>query len=110
MLDFGANWKVKEVESDPEAEVVDIYVDYIWSEKIYDYAPPRRWRHLDTMQFKMFVNCSLPRVEEDDGKVKTLTPPWADKHERHTKLFEGAVISLLQATKNQTQTACLDEV
>jgi transposase len=107
LLDFGADWKVKEVESDPETEEVDIYVEYIGGEKIYDYAPPRRWRHLDTMQFKTFINSSLPRVEGEDGKVKTLTPPWAERHERHTKLFESAVISLLQATKNQTQTANL---
>lgn len=106
LLDFGADWEVKKVESDQEADEVDIYVEYIGREKIYDYAPARRWRHLDTMQFKTFINASLPRIEVE-GKVKTLTPPWADRHERHTKLFEIAVISLLQATKNQTQTANL---
>ena len=106
LLDFGADWEVKKVESNQEADEVDIYVEYIGREKIYDYAPPRRWRHLDTMQFKTFINSRLPRIEVD-GKVKTLTPPWADQHERHTKLFEIAVISLLQATKNQTQTANL---
>ena len=39
--------------------------------------------------------------------MKTLAPPWADKHERHSYLFENLVIKLLQATKNQTQTANL---
>jgi transposase len=107
LLEFGADWRVKEVESDSQTEEVDIYVEYVGSEKIYDYAPWRRWRHLDTMQFKTFINSRLPRVAGKDGKIKTLTPPWAEKHERHTKLFESAVISLLQATKNQTQTANL---
>jgi transposase len=106
LLEFGADWRVKKVESDQDADEVDIYVEYIGREKIYDYAPARRWRHLDTMQFKTFINATLPRVEVD-GKVKTLIPPWAEQHERHTKLFESAVISLLQATKNQTQTANL---
>ena len=107
LLDFGVDWKVKEVESNPENCEVDIYVEYIGREKVYDYAPPRRWRHLDTMQFKTFINASLPRFELPDGKVKTISVPWADKHARHTFLFESAVISLLLATKNQRQTANL---
>ncbi len=107
LLEFGADWKVKEVESDFETEEVDIYVEYVGTAKIYDYAPSRRWRHLDTMQFKTFINASLPRIKDELGEVKTLIPPWAERHERHTKLFESAVISLLQATKNQSQTANL---
>ncbi len=39
------------------------------------------------------------------GKVVTIVPPWASKHERHTHLFEHAVIDVLLATKNQTRTA-----
>jgi transposase len=106
LLDFGDEWVVKEVRTNLESNEVDIYVEYFGKEKIYDYAPARRWRHLDTMQFKTFINCRLPRAKID-GKVKTLAPPWADKHERHSYLFENSVIQLLQATKNQTQTASL---
>ena len=106
LLDFGDEWVVKEVRTNLESNEVDIYVEYVGKEKLYDYAPERRWRHLDTMQFKTFINCRLPRAKID-GKVKTLSPPWADKHERHSYLFENSVIKLLQATKNQTQTASL---
>lgn len=107
LLDFGDGWIVKEVLTNLETNEVDIYVEYYGGGEIYDYAPVRRWRHLDTMQFKTYINCRLPRIKMDDGKVKTLSPPWADKHERHTFLFESAVIHLLLATKNQTQTANL---
>lgn len=106
LLDFGDEWVVKEVRTNFETNEVDIDVEYFGKAKIYDYAPIRRWRHLDTMQFKSFINCRLPRIKVD-GKVKTLAPPWADKHERHSYLFENSVIKLLQATKNQTQTAHL---
>jgi transposase len=106
LLDFGEDWVVKEVTTDLETNEVDIQVEYFGNGKIYDHAPMRRWRHLDTMQFKTFINCRLPRMKID-GKVKTVEPPWADKHERHTYLFESAVIHLLLATKNQTQTARL---
>jgi transposase len=107
LLNFGSDWKVKGVESNPETSEVDIYVEYIGNENIYDYAPPRRWRHLDTMQFKTFIHSKLPRIKLIDGKVKTMSPPWADKFERHSFLFEINVIGLLLATKNQTQTANL---
>ena len=107
LLDFGDEWEVKGVETDLGTCEVDIYVEYVGEMKIYDHAPIRRWRHLDTMQFKTFINCRLPRVKVADGKVKTLSPPWADKHERYSFLFECAVINLLLATKNQTQTAHL---
>ena len=73
---------------------------------IYDHRPLRRWRHLDTMQFKTFVNCEVPRIKSSKG-VKTIKVPWADNYERHTYLFERLVIDLLKATKNQTQTANL---
>lgn len=107
LLAFGNEWIVKEVKTNLETDEVDIYVEYFGSAKIYDYAPSRRWRHLDTMQFKTFINCRLPRIKTAEGKVKTLLPPWADKHDRHSYLFESAVIDLLLATRNQTQTARL---
>ena len=104
LLEFGEEWKVKEVESVAQSDAVDIYVEYVGEGKVHDYAPPRRWRHLDIMQYKTFINAALPRLKMSDGSVKTVTPPWADKHERHTFLFEIAVIETLLATKNQTQT------
>jgi transposase len=104
LLEFGEEWKVKEVESVAQGDEVDIYVEYVGAGKVHDYAPPRRWRHLDIMQYKTFINATLPRLKMSDGSVKTVTPPWADKHERHSHLFEIAVIEVLLATKNQTNT------
>ena len=107
LLDFGADWLVKEVASNLETNEVEIYIEYVGPAKIYDHAPLRRWRHLDTMQFKSFINCRLPRLKSVAGKVGTLLPPWGEKHHRYTYLFENDVIDLLLATKNQTQTAKL---
>jgi transposase len=107
LLDFGEDWKVSGVVTDQETLEVDIEVEYIGSESLYDHAPERRWRHLNTMQYRTFIKCCLPRVEGLDGKVKTLTPPWASSYDRHTRLFEIVVIDVLQATKNQTATANL---
>jgi hypothetical protein len=58
LLEFGADWKVREVESIPESDEVDIYLEYIGAAKVPDVAPPRRWRHLAIMQYKTFINAS----------------------------------------------------
>lgn len=107
LLDFGDEWIVREVQTNLETNEVDIKVEYFGDARIYDYAPLRRWGHLDTMQFKTFINCRLPRLKSG-GKVKTLAPPWADKHERHSYLFESAVIHLLLATRESDANSQFD--
>ncbi len=117
LLDFGDEWKVERVYVNIKTEEVDVYIEYIGKTAedpdtlslypIYDHAPSRRWRHLDTMQFKTYINCSVPRIKNKEDKVKTIQTPWADGYERHTYLFERLAIDILQGTKNQTKTASL---
>lgn len=116
LLNFGDDWKVDDVKANFKSAEVDIFVSYIGKKaecpetfemcSIYDHRPSRRWRHLDTMQFKTYINCRVPRVKSSKG-VKTIKVPWADNFERHTYLFERLAIDLLKATKNQTQTSQL---
>ncbi|MCF6270580.1 MAG: transposase family protein [Melioribacteraceae bacterium] len=116
LLNFGDDWKVSTVKVNHQSEEVDVYIRYVGltgecpetSEicRIYDHRSNRRWRHLDTMQFKTYINCQVPRVKSSVG-VKTIKVPWADNYERHSYLFERLTIDLLKATKNQTQTAKL---
>ncbi|MFW6099777.1 MAG: helix-turn-helix domain-containing protein [Bacteroidota bacterium] len=115
LLDFDDNWKVERVYANIKTEEVDVFVEYIGKEAedpdtyelcpIYDHAPSRRWRHLDTMQYKTYINCSVPRIKTPSGKVKTIKVPWASGYERHTYLFERLAIDILLSTKNQTKTA-----
>ena len=72
----------------------------------YDLRENRRWRDLDTLQFKTFINCRIPRVKTPSG-VKTIDVPWAGGFERHSYLFECLVIDLLKANQNQTATSRL---
>jgi len=116
VLNFGDSWKVEDVKVNFTSEEVDVYIKYLGFQgespdthsmcKIHDRLSNRRWRHLDTMQFKTFINCRVPRVKTPQG-VKTMRVPWADNYVRHTYLFEQLAIDLLLATKNQTQTAKL---
>lgn len=115
LLNLEDEWEVENVEANHKSSEIKIIVSYVGKEaecpntferfKLYDRAPERVWRHLDTMQYKTYISCRLPRVKNKEGKVVTVVPPWAQKHERHTYLFEHAIIDLLLATKNQTKTA-----
>lgn len=62
---------------------------------IYDHQK-RRWRHLDTMQFKTIIECDVPRVSCDDHGVKQLPVAWAEAKGHFTALFEALVISWLK--------------
>lgn len=117
ILDLEDGWVVKSVDTNFSKEEIVIQIDCLLEQledpqsgelcKIYDHAPARKWRHLDTMQYKTYIKCELPRIITSEGKVKTIQPNWASGYERHTFLFEHAVIDLLKASKNQTKTAQL---
>ena len=64
----------------------------------YD-ARERRWRHLDTMQYRTIVIGQVPRVECPEHGVVQVAVPWAEPSSRFTALFEALVIDwLLEAS------------
>jgi transposase len=117
LLQLEDGWFVESVETDFKQEEIYIQIECVLDEledaetgelcRVYDHAPVREWRHLDTMQYRTFLRCKLPRILTSSGKVKTVQPNWASDYGRNTYLFETAVIDLLKASKNQTKTAQL---
>jgi transposase len=71
----------------------------------YDHRVERTWPHLDTMQFKTFLICLVPRVDCKDHKIKSLQVPWADMRGRSTMLFERFAIDVLQSANNKKKAA-----
>lgn len=61
----------------------------------YD-SRPRRWRHLDTCQYKTFLAADVPRVKCEEHGVITVSVPWAEPGSGLTALFEALVIDWLQ--------------
>ena len=61
----------------------------------YDHRE-RRWRHLDTCQYKTVLVASVPRVECEDCGVHQVDVPWAEAGSRFTALFEALVIDWLR--------------
>jgi len=61
---------------------------------IHEYRE-RRWRHLDSCQFKTIIVCQVPRVQCSEHGSQTVQVPWAEKQGRFTKLFERFAIAVL---------------
>ena len=57
---------------------------------------PRRWRHLDTCQYKTILVADVPRVECEEHGVVTVSVPWAEPGSGFTAMFEALVIDWLK--------------
>jgi transposase len=56
----------------------------------------RRWRHLDTMQYRTFVIAEVPRVQCEKHGIRQVAVPWSEPASRFTALFEALVIDWLR--------------
>jgi transposase len=56
----------------------------------------RRWRHLDTCQYKTIMVAEVPRVRCEEHGVVTVSVPWAEPGSGFTALFEALVIDWLK--------------
>lgn len=74
---------------------------------LYDLAPERTWRHLDTMQFQTGIRARVPRVACPTDGVKTLAVPWAEPGGRFSRLFERFALEGLQCAHSVKQAAGL---
>lgn len=108
-------WRVEEVKLDMARKSVELRVGYegggVWEVEgmkvsgVYDHAPERRWRHLDTCQLETILVAKVPRVKLEDGRVVTVPVPWAQKNRRFTLMFEGFAIQMLQCASSVSK-AC----
>ena len=54
----------------------------------YD-SKPRRWRHLDTMQFTTWIEADVPRMQCGTHGVKQVREPWAEPGSQFTACSSG---------------------
>src|ERR1035438_5055358 len=62
--------------------------------QIHDYEE-RRWRHLDSCQFKTIIVSRVPSVRCPEHGSQTVAVPWAEKYARFTRLFERLAIDVM---------------
>jgi len=97
-------WKVKAVNLDVKAGEVVVDVECtteVWGcpqcgERMHIHErETRRWRHLDSCQFKTIVRSDIPRVRCSEHGTVTVSVPWAEKHGRFTAMFERLAIDVM---------------
>lgn len=110
ILGVASPWSVTAVELDHEQQEIRVRVEHRRGVKFccpecqtelpcYDHGEERRWRHLDSCQFKTMLVAQPPRVQCPEHGVKTVTLPWAERNSRFTMLFERLAIDVLLATQ-----------
>lgn len=57
----------------------------------------RRWRHLDSCQFKTILEAAVPVVECSEHGSQTVQVPWAEGSSRFTMCFESFAVQVLEA-------------
>lgn len=100
-------WRVAAVRLDAAAQTVEIEMamngDELWGcpecgRKMRGHGADRRkWRHLDSCQFKTFLVADVPRVNCPDHGTVTVRVPWAEPRGRFTAMFERFAIDVMLA-------------
>ena len=105
ILGIQAPWEVSEVDVDLPGTGVTVHIHHSGSDLAcpqcgescsgYD-TRERKWRHLDTCQYKTWLVAQVPRVRCPEHGVHQLPVPWAENNSRLTALFEALVIDWLK--------------
>jgi transposase len=106
ILGIESPWRVRDVElhltdgevvvhvaMDPEAQLVCPHCGK--PAPRYD-KRSRKWRHLDTCQYRTVLSAEVPRIACPEHGVSLITVPWAEPGSRYTALFEALVIDWLK--------------
>lgn len=107
ILNLSGPWFVEEVSFDEPGKTVSVYIAIDSDQPLpcpkcaapspgYD-SRTRRWRHLDTCQYKTMVVADVPRVQCPIHGCLTIAVPWAEDRVRFTQWFEREVIERLQS-------------
>ena len=99
--------RVNEVKLDAEKQTIDVRLELLegtaWacpgcrSRMHVKERRTRRWRNLDSYQFKTILEASVPVVECQPHGIRTVQVPWADESSRFTRFFERLAIEVMLA-------------
>ena len=63
---------------------------------LHDHQPERRWRHLDTCQYRTILHAQPPRSDCPEHGPRVVRLAWAEPSSHFTALFEALAISWLK--------------
>ncbi len=112
ILGIRTPWRVERVELKLDEGEVHVYLMHdptaLWrcsecgSEcGLYDHQEERKWRHLDTCQYRTILHAAAPRSNCKEHGPRVVKLPWAEPGGRFTMLFERLIIDWLKAASQQ---------
>ena len=98
-------WSVASVVLDSKQEEVQVFIEVSLGARlpcpecaevcgVHD-RRERRWRHLDTCEYRTVIVAQVPRVRCPHNGVRQITVPWGDPGSRFTSAFEAYAIGWL---------------
>lgn len=115
MLGLEEGWEVTSVDLSVAEKRLELAVGWVRSGAVcpecntecarHDFAPARRWRHLDAMGFETQIVSRTPRSDCAEHGILQMKVPWAGKHSRFTLAFEAFAIKVLLASRS-VKSAC----
>ena len=104
ILGLVAPWHVESVTLKPKEQEIEVRVACAQTHwgclqchqrmEIHDYEE-RRWRHLDSCQFKTILVSRVAIVRCAEHGAQTVVVPWAEKYGRFSQLFERLAIDVM---------------
>jgi transposase len=119
LLGIEPPWSVDRIDLNVKERRVDVWSEHRAGTKwpcpecgeklpVYDHAPERAWRHLDSCHFKTFLHARPPRVQCPEHGVRQVRLPWAEASSRFTAMFERLAIDVLLETNVEGAARLLD--
>ena len=56
----------------------------------------RQWQHLSFFEHTCYLHCDVPRIKSSDGKIKTVSVPWARPESGFTLMFEALAMAMIE--------------
>ena len=112
ILGIESPWKVERVELQRADGEVHVFLEHDEQVRwpcpecsaecgLHDHQPERRWRHLDTCQYRTILHATPPRGDCPEHGPRVVRLPWAEASSRFTALFEALAISWLKEASQQ---------
>ena len=98
-------WFIKSIDFNEEQKRLDIHIDFKRGTKFttdedsensygaYD-TVVKTWRHLNFFEHECYLHARVPRVKNNEGKLRLIFPPWSGAINGFTLLFEALIMQL----------------
>ena len=106
ILGIGEPWFVERVDLQLAGGEVHVYLEHGETEwacsecgtkcRLHDHQAERRWRHLDTCQYRTILHAKVPRSDCPEHGPRVVKLPWAEPNSRFTALMEAIAIHWLK--------------